>query len=247
MMTMFSVGGGEPKGSYLLGTGPGFFAAMQMPILLGRAIDERDQRGGPLAAVVNQTFAKSNFGDRNPVGEHLATSECPKCAIEIVGVSGDALHGKMTSHTEPAVYLPFSQGVWGEVSGVMYELRTHGDPLRYVRAVRDIVHQADAHLPVFEVQTQSALIDRTINTEITFARLCSGFAALALAIACVGLYGVMSYNVARRRSEIGIRMALGARKGRVVWMVLREVLALSAIALTVSVPAALSQRPDTRV
>jgi predicted permease len=238
IMTMFSVAGGEPKGSYLLGTGPGFFAAMQVPILLGRAIDERDQRGAPLVAVVNQTFAKRNFGDRNPVGEHVARSECPECAIEIVGVSGNALHGKVTSHAVPAVYLPFAQGAWDR-SGAMYELRTQGDPLRYVRAVREIVHQADAHLPVFEVQTQSALIDRTINQEITFARLCSGFAALALVIACVGLYGVMSYSVARRRSEIGIRMALGARKGRVVWMVLREVLALSAAALTVSVPAAL--------
>jgi predicted permease len=239
MMTMFSVGAEKAKGSYVLATGPGFFAAMQMPILLGRAIDERDQHGAPLVAVVNQTFAKSNFGNRNPIGEHLSSSECPKCAIEVVGVSGDALHGRMKSQAEPAVYLSFAQGVWGDVSGAMFELRTQGDPLRYVRAVRDIVHQADAHLPVFEVQTQSALIDRTINTEITFARLCSGFAALALAIACVGLYGVMSYNVARRRREIGIRMALGARKGRVVWMVLREVLALSGMALAVSVPAAI--------
>jgi len=90
------------------------------------------------------------------------------------------------------------------------------------------------------MRTQSALIDQTISQEITFARLCSVFAMLALAIACVGLYGAMSYNVARRTGEIGIRMALGARRGSVVWMVLREVLNLAAVGLAISVPAALA-------
>ena len=238
LMSMFRVAGGKAKASYVLGAGPGFFAAMQLPILLGRAIDERDQPGAQLVAVVNQTFVNRNFGDRNPLGEQLISSHCPKCSIAIVGVSGDALHANMKGHAVPAVYLPFAQSAWGDVSGVMYELRTHGNPLGYMRTVRDLVRQADEHLPVFDVQTQSALIDRTINQEIAFARLCSAFAALALAIACVGLYGSMSYNVARRRREIGIRMALGARKGRLVWMVLREVLALTGAGLAVSVPAA---------
>ena len=108
---------------------------------------------------------------------------------------------------------------------MVYELRTAGNPLNYVRAVRDLVQRADPRLPLSEVKSQSAWIDQTINQEITFARLCTAFAILALAIACVGLYGAMSYNVARRTGEIGIRMALGAQRGRVVWMVLREVLA----------------------
>ena len=121
----------------------------------------------------------------------------------------------------------------------MYALRTVGDPLRSVNSVREIVRQADARVPVYEVRTQAADIDRTINQEIAFAELCSGFAILALAIACVGLYGTVSYNVARRTGEIGIRMALGAQRGRVVRLVLREVLVLAAVGLTIGMATAL--------
>jgi ABC-type antimicrobial peptide transport system permease subunit len=120
-----------------------------------------------------------------------------------------------------------------------YALRTAGDPLQYVKTVREIVHQADSRVPLTNVKTQAAEIDRTMNQEIVFAKLCAGFAMLALAIACVGLYGTMSYKVARRTGEIGIRVALGAQRGAVVWMVLREVLILSAVGLLIGVPAAL--------
>ena len=121
-----------------------------------------------------------------------------------------------------------------------YALHTAGDPLRYVKTVHEIVRQADSRIPVTNVVTQAAEIDRTISREITFARLCTGFAVLALLMASVGLYGTMSYNVARQVGEIGIRMALGARPGAVVWMVLRRVLLLAAVGLAISVPAALS-------
>jgi macrolide transport system ATP-binding/permease protein len=120
-----------------------------------------------------------------------------------------------------------------------YALRTAGDPLRYVRSVREIVREADSRIPVTNVVTQAAEIDRTISREVTFAKLCTGFAVLALLIACVGLYGTMSYSVARQIGEIGTRMALGAQRGAVVWMVLRRVLVLAAVGLAISVPAAL--------
>ena len=121
-----------------------------------------------------------------------------------------------------------------------YALRTAGDPLRFVQSVHEIVREADSRIPVTNVITQAAEIDRTISREVTFAKLCTGFAVLALLIACVGLYGTMSYNVARRVGEIGIRMALGAQRGAVVWMVLRRLLILAAVGLAISVPAALS-------
>src|SRR5438132_10146144 len=123
---------------------------------------------------------------------------------------------------------------------MVYELRTAGNPLTYVHAVRDLVQRADQRLPLSDVKSQSAWIDQAINQEIAFARLCTAFAILALAIACVGLYGAMSYKVARRTGEIGIRMALGAQPRRVVWMVLREVIVLAAVGLAISVPIAVA-------
>jgi macrolide transport system ATP-binding/permease protein len=124
-------------------------------------------------------------------------------------------------------------------SAMTYALRTAGDPLRFVESVHEIVRLADSRIPVTNVVTQAAEIDRTISRELTFAKLCTGFAVLALLTACVGLYGTMSYSVARRVGEIGIRMALGAQRGAVIWMVLRRVLLLAAVGLAISVPAAL--------
>ena len=123
---------------------------------------------------------------------------------------------------------------------MIYELRTAGNPLTYVSAVRDLVQRADPRMPLADVMSQRARIDRTIRQEVAFARLCTAFALLALAIACVGLYGTMSYIVARRTGEIGIRMALGARRSRVLWMVLREVVLLTAVGLAIGVPTALA-------
>jgi predicted lysophospholipase L1 biosynthesis ABC-type transport system permease subunit len=193
-----------------------------------------------MVAVVNEEFVKQSLAGRNPLGQHLSMPiMCPKCDIEIVGVSANSLYGRLKGTPPPTVYLPFAQGAWGPVQRMIYELRTAGNPLGYVATVREIVRRADHRVPLSEVRTQSAWIDRAINQEIVFARLCTAFAALALAIACVGLYGTMSYTVARRTGEIGIRMALGAPRGRVVWMVLREVLALAAVGLAISLPIAL--------
>src|SRR5262249_2961993 len=114
-----------------------------------------------------------------------------------------------------------------------------GDPLTYVSAVREIVRQADSRIPLTGVMTEAQEIDRTMNQEIVFARLCTAFAVLALAIASVGLYGTMAYSVARRTGEIGIRMALGAQRGVVVRMILRQVMVVAAAGLAIGLPAAL--------
>jgi macrolide transport system ATP-binding/permease protein len=239
--TGVSVSGAEPQDSSILTVGAGFFTTMQIPLLMGREIDERDRLGSPMVAVVNEAFARRGFGGRNPLGQHVALGHgCTKCDIEIVGVSANTLYGDLKGIVPPTVYLPFVQSGWGPVQGMVYELRTVGNPLGYVHAVRDLVQRADQRLPLSEVKSQSAWIAQTINQEITFARLCTAFAILALAIACMGLYGAMSYKVARRTGEIGIRMALGAQRSRVVWMVLREVVLLAAAGLAISVPIALA-------
>jgi len=238
---------GSPRdpGNHYLAVGPEYFETMQIPILAGRDFQETDRPGGPAVAVINEVFAKANFGDQNPLGQRLILQEPRRDGwvvardMEIVGVSRNARYGGLTSDIPPVVYLPYDQG-FPQPNQMMYALRTPGDPLRYANAVREIVRQADARVPLSEIRTQEADIDRTMNQEITFAKLCSGFATLALLIACVGLYGAVSYNVARRTGEIGIRMALGAQRGAVVRMVLREVLALAAAGLAIGLGAALA-------
>jgi macrolide transport system ATP-binding/permease protein len=137
------------------------------------------------------------------------------------------------------LYIPYNQG-YPHPEAVVFELRTAGEPLAYVNTVREIVRQADSRLPLSDVKTETADIDQTINQEIIFARLCTGFALLALAIACVGLYGTVSYNVARRTAEIGIHMALGAQRGSLIRMILRKVVILTVLGLAVGVPSALA-------
>jgi predicted permease len=241
MMTGVSVDGAKLKTALMVSVGSGFFTTMEAPILVGREIEPRDLANSHLVAVVNQVFAKTNFGDRNPLGQILTgPQDCATCAFEIVGVSGNALVGRdVRDKPGPTVFVPYTANLWGPLQTMIYELRTAGSPLGYVRTVRELIHETDPRLPVSEIQTQSALIDATINREVVFARLSTGFALLALAIACVGLYGAMSYNVARRTGEIGIRMALGAPRSRVVWMVLREVLLLVVAGLVIGIPAAL--------
>ena len=119
-----------------------------------------------------------------------------------------------------------------------FALRTDGDPLNYVPAVRQIVHDADSRIPVTNFKTQAGEIASTINQEILLARICGAFAIVALVIACAGLYGTMAYGVARRTREIGIRIAIGARRGGVIWMVMREVLVLTVLGLLISIPLA---------
>jgi ABC-type antimicrobial peptide transport system permease subunit len=159
--------------------------------------------------------------------------------FEIVGVSADARYGSLKRELPPVVYVPYAQLPPPRLREMTYALRTVGDPLRHVAAVRQIVHEADGRVPVTNFRTQAADIDQTINQEIVFARLCSAFAILALVIACVGLYATMAYAVARRTNEIGLRMALGAGRGAVIWMVLREVCVLAAAGLAIGIPTAL--------
>jgi macrolide transport system ATP-binding/permease protein len=224
-------------GASVMTAGPRFLTTMQIPILAGREIDDRDQPGSTPVAVVSERLARTYFGNKNPLGQRITLVD-DKREVEIVGVSGNLRNGGLKNGEASAmtVFVAMSQF---SPELVTYALRTTGDPLRFVQSVHEIVRQADSRIPVTNVVTQAAEVDRTINRELTFAKLCTGFAVLALLTACVGLYGTMSYSVARQVSEIGIRMALGAQRGALVWMVLRRVLLLAAVGLAISVPAAL--------
>src|SRR2546429_787630 len=234
-MKIGAVTGVTIVGAGVMAAGPRFLTAMQIPILAGREIDERDQPGSPSVAVISERRARTYFGNEDPLGRRITFVD-EKRDLEIVGVSANVRYGGLKEGSPMTVFTAASQIPPDRVT---YALRVAVYPLTYVRSVHEVVREADSRIPVTNVFTQAAEIDRTISREITFSKLCTGFAVLALLIACVGLYGTVSYSVARQVGEIGIRMALGAQRGAVVWMVLRRVLLLAAVGLAISVPAAL--------
>jgi len=221
----------------ILNVDPDFFETMQIPVLLGRSLQPGDM-ASPMVAVVNQKFATDFFDGGNPVGRQFAfgdRSDAP--LVQIVGVIRNAHYNSLQEQAEPVVYLPFTQSV-EYLRGLYFELRTAGDPLSAMNSVRRMVHDASPAVSITDVGTQAQRMEQTISQERTFANLGTCFALLALLIASVGLYGAMAYTVARRTGEIGIRMALGAQRPRIIWMVLREVLALTGAGLAVGYVAA---------
>jgi len=220
-------------------------STMQIAIVRGRDIAESDRQGSVPVAVVSELFARTYFGDEDPIGRHLEIGGSLRVGatprvLEIVGVSANARYGGLKGEPPPVVYVAYAQVPAAQMAQVTYAVRTETAPLHYAAAVRQIVRDTDARVPVRNLETQGEDIDQTINQEIVFARLCSGFAILALTIACVGLYATMAYTVARRTNEIGLRMALGAGRGAVTWAVLREVCVLACIALVIALPVARS-------
>ena len=224
-------GAGKPNVG-LFDVGPAFFQTMQIPVFAGREFDERDGGDPSPVAVVNQRFVKA-FGLENPIGR---TVNLKPRSYQIVGVVGDALFLNLKEERHPMLYLPFSRPP-GQAT---FEVRAAGNPLDHAKTVREIVRQIDSRLAVSGLETQAARINQAISQEIALARLCTVFAALALTIACVGLYGTMAFHVTRRTGEIGIRMALGAERSSIVWLVLREIFSVGVAGLAAGVVGALS-------
>jgi macrolide transport system ATP-binding/permease protein len=243
--SMIKAGRGHPirldgtplEGTYrLMQTGPRFFSTMQIPLLAGREFDERDQARS--VGVVSELFARTYFPNQNPLGRRLTIGGGMPMELEIIGVSAPAHYGPVKFASPPVLYVSYAHAPASSLQSMTYALRTDGDPMNVVPAVRQVVHHADSRIPVTNFKTQTGEIASTINQEILLARICIGFAIVALVIACAGLYGTMAYAVARRTKEIGIRIAIGARRGAVIWMVVREVCVLAVLGLLISVPMA---------
>ncbi len=236
---------GEPNNNgslslHVNSVGPEFFETFGIPLVLGRAIGDRDTAATPAVAVVSRTFAHKYLGGTNPVGRRFGFGDQKTSSdIAIVGVVGDVRYGKLRDEAPPTVYVPYAQNIQ-KLDEMSFEVRTIGDPQNWIGPVRQAVQGLDSHLPLFDVKTQTEQIEQATFQERLFARLSSFFGLLALTLACVGLYGMMSYAAVRRTNEIGIRMALGAEKAKILHMVLREAITLTVIGIAVGVPAALA-------
>jgi predicted permease len=218
--------------------GVNFFQTMGIPILQGRGFNAQDTSTSPTVAVVNRTLARQFFPNENPIGQTFeADADDVKGRVQIVGIAADTRYADLRSETPPTFYLSYQQTL--EASRMVVEIRTAEEPGTVLSQVRTTIESLDRDLPLIDVRTMSEQIRATVSGERIFAQLTSAFGVLALVLACIGIYGIMAYTVARRTGEIGIRMALGAQAGRVLTMVLREVSWLAFAGIAVGIGGAL--------
>ncbi len=233
----------------MLGVGPNFFGTLHIPFLAGRSFNASDfavaassdgstPTSTPTPVIVNQAFVAKYLGKENPLGKRFGESagdaNGPASAgLEIIGVVRDAKYSDLRREIHATMYTPQHLG------GASFEVRTAADPRAILPAIREVVAQVNTNLPLFDVKTESEQIDRLLFQERLVARLSGFFALLALVLACVGLYGLLSYEVSRRTREIGIRMALGAHPGSVLKLVLRQGIVLAIVGAAVGIGVAL--------
>ena len=219
---------------------PGYFQTAGIRLVAGRLLGQHDGAGSARVVVVNQTMAKRFFPGSDPLGKHMSVGEAARGDWEIVGVVEDGKYTGPREEPTPMVFLPVLQLKGEDLFTHTVLIRTLADPAGAKEALRRVLAQVDPNLPPLRMETLNELVDQSVAREQMVSRLSTFFSLLALLLACVGLYGVMSYSVVRRANEIGIRMALGAQRNGVLWLVLRETLVLLALGIGLGVPAALA-------
>ena len=214
-----------------------YFEVMQIPLLAGRALTPQDDGRAPKVAVINQAMARKFFGEENAVGRRFGFQPEKGGEVEVVGVVRDAKYQNPRQEPPSVAYIPYMQESPGRAT---FAVRTAGDPGQVVEAIRKAVREVDKDLPVFAVKTQVELADEALGQERLFAWLTGVFGLLALLLASIGLYGVMSYAVAERTHEIGLRMALGASRGHILRKVIGQGTFLTIIGIIIGLASALA-------
>src|SRR5262245_1614020 len=217
---------------------PKSFATLGVPLVAGRDFTPQDRQQAPQVGIINESMARRFYGNESPIGRRF-NGPAYGGEIEIIGVVKDVKYANPRNEGREMFYIPFSQANTGRAQMTLV-VRTAGDPLTVAAAVRRETQAMDPQMPRFEVETLAKQITASLSKERLLATLASGFGLLALLLSCLGLYGILSYAVALRAREIGIRMALGAERRDVLWLMLRDALRLALIGVALGVPAALA-------
>jgi predicted permease len=226
----------ERDNAYFIGAGPGFFGTMQVHLLSGREFTHRDSADSPAVAVINQVFAQRHFSNQNPIGQHLSANvRGQRRDLEIVGLVKNTNAAGLRASPPPTVYVAYAQ-LTGDFPTTL-AVRAAGPLGRTASAIEQVLRSKVPGAPI-EVLPLSVQVQATMVQERMMATLAGGFGLLALTLACVGLYGLLAYSVARRTKEIGIRMALGAQATWVVALVLKGAARLVLVGIAVGLPAA---------
>jgi len=241
---------GQPPEPFMNDIGPNYFATLGVPILAGRDFTIKDTAEvehspdpygwNPATIIINESFAKKYFAGRNPLGLHLGYGTDPgtKTDIEVIGIVKDIKYMNLRDEIPAQAYLPYLAERL--IAGMTVYVRTNLDPQQLMSIIRQRVRALDANVPVYALRTTEQQIDLSLRNERMIASLSSVFGLLATLLAVIGLYGVMAYTVARRTREIGIRMALGAIQGNVIWMVMKDGLLVVAAGVCIGLPAAIA-------
>ena len=217
---------------------PGFFSTAGVRSIAGRDFTDRDTDGSPGVVIVNETFQKRFFPHQSPLGRRIGWGESGPAGLEIVGVVKDIKGGDLKEKPRPWTFTPVLQNT--QPGATTFYIRTVANPLAAARSARQVLQKLDPYVPIYDLKTVDAQIGETHFLDRILAWLSVAFGFLATLLASIGLYGITAFSVARRTQEIGIRMALGAGRGSVLRLVMREVLLLAACGLIVGVPAALA-------
>ena len=215
---------------------PNFFEVMGIPIVNGRGLTDRDDANAPKVVLINEAAARKYFPNANPVGQRFGSSVETSGQLEIVGVLRDVKYDSVRDAAPPTMYVPYPQT---RLSNAVFEVRTAAAPAGVMNAIREAARRIDPNLPLTDVSTQIEQVERRFAQEKLFAQAYSLFGGLALLLASIGLFGLMSYSVSRRTNEIGIRMALGAQREHVLRLVMRESMILVAIGVAIGLAIAL--------
>jgi predicted permease len=215
--------------------GPDFFRTLGVPVLRGRDFADSDTATSPHVGIINELFAKRFLPNQDPLGHTIGTGD-GRYQMTIVGVVKDHKYRSIDEEPVPMAWYMYAQI---PITGKMHvELRVQGNPLAILPAARKVLQQMDPNLPLIQPMTQQAQFETTISQQLLFARLAGFFGLLAVLLVATGLYGTLAYRVNNRTVEIGVRMAVGARRGQVVWMVLRDSLILTVVGVAIGVPLA---------